>query len=260
MSALSFLRLARKLPGLNKQAQYPNLEVLIDEESKKVKDGYHHARWITPLSGLVLALGCFMPLALTVHPLFWIGTAGMAAIGGVLGLVFHRLAIRISPTQMKLRQRCMKLGNRMISLKSLFGTMPALSPKVAEVLEDSASTYLKVRPSPDRDAARPRPAVWDEPTIRALRAMDEAMSQMLALAEPETPQAQEVELNRGWAQTLLAEMKATAQALELSSRSAGLAAELDSAASPLANLRDARSDLERLESAVSELEQDVRGF
>lgn len=259
MSALSFLRLARKLPGLNKQAEYPNLEVLIEEESQKVKDGYHHARWITPLSGLVLALGCFMPLALTVHPLFWIGTGGLAGIGGVLGLVFHRLAMRISPTQVKLRQRCMNLANRMISLKSLFGAMPALSPKVAEVLEEAATVYLRVRPSRERDASRPRPAVWDEAADRAGRAMDEAMSQMLALSEPETPQAQEVELNRGWAQTLLAEMKETAKALEMSSRSAGLAAELDSAASPLANLRDARSDLERLESAVSELEQDVRG-
>lgn len=259
MSALSFLRLARKLPGLNKQPEYPNLEVLIEEESQKVKDGFHHARWITPLSGLVLALGCFMPLALTVHPLFWIGSAGMVTIGAGLGLIFHRLAIRISPTQLKLRQRCMNLANRMISLKSLFGAMPALSPKVAEILEDAAATYLKVRPSKERDGRAPMPAVWDEARKRAERALDEAMSQMLTLSEPETPQAQEVELNRGWAQTLLAEMKDTAKALEMSSRSAGLAAELDSAASPLANLREARSDLQRLESAVSELEQDIRG-
>jgi hypothetical protein len=252
------LRVARRFTGLNKQSEYPHLETLIEDESYKIKDGYHYARWISPLSGLVLALGCFMPLALTVHPLFWIGTGGMTLIGGVLGWIFHRLAMQITPTQMLLRQRCMKLGQRLISLKNLLGALPILSPKVAEVLEDAAQTYLTARPGPERDLPTALLPVWNEAATKAQRALDDAMTQMLALADAETPQAQEVELGRGWALPLLDEMKATARALENSARSAQIAAQMDPATTPLATLRDARSDLERLDSAVSELDQDLR--
>ncbi len=257
MGALSMLRVARRFPGLNKQSEYPHLETLIEEEAYKIKDGYHYGRWISPLSGVVLALGCFMPLALTVHPLFWIGTAGMAVIGAGLGWIFHRLAMQITPVQMRLRQRCMKLGMRLVSLKNLLGALPTLSPKVAEVLEDAASTYLTARPGPERDLPTALLPVWNEAAIKAQRALDEAMSQMLALADPETPQAQEVELGRGWALPLLEEMKATAKALEHSARSAQIASQMDPAMTPLASLRDARSDLERLDSAVSELDQEL---
>lgn len=257
MGALSILRVARRFTGLNK-SEYAHLETLIEEEAVKIKDGYHHARWICAASGALFAFGCFMPLALTVHPLFWIGTAGMCLIGGTLGYIFHRLAKQISPPQMRLRQRCMKLGHRLISFKNLMGAAPILSPKVAEFLDEAAATYLLARPHSERDRKGALLEAWDDATARAQRGMDEAMAQMLALAEPESPQAQEAELARGWAKPLLEEMKATAQALAHSARSASFAAQMDPASAPLATLKDARADLERLDSAVSELEQDIQ--
>lgn len=252
MAALTILRLARKFPGLT-SPEYPHLETLIEQESVKIKDGYHYARWITPLAGVFLAVACFLPLALTVHPLFWIGTVGLSVVGGVLGWIFHVLAMRISPTQLLLRKRCMTLGQRLITVRNLLGMLPTLSPKVAAFLEEAASIYLAVRPpvEPARGGN-----VWTEASLKAHRAMDDAMAQMLALAEPETPQAQEVELARGWAQPLLEEMKATAHALVQHSRRESIAAQVDSPISPLAGLADARADLERLETAVAELEHE----
>jgi hypothetical protein len=255
MGALTMLRVVRRIPGLHKQPEHPHLETLIEQEAGKIKDGYHHARWIAPLGGLLFSLGCFMPLALTVHPLFWIGTAGAALLGAGLGAVFHWLSTQISSTQVLLRQRCMVVGQRLVALQNLLGVLPTLSPKVAEVLEEAASIYLRCRPHPERDRMPRASDVWDEALPRAQRAMDSAMVQMLALAEPETPQAQEVELERGWAGSLLNEMRATARALESHAQRARQGAHFDSPASSLAGLMDARADLERLDDALAELDQ-----
>ena len=217
-------------------------------------DGFHYARWIVPLVCVFFALACFMPLALTVNPLFWIGTGSLTVIGGVLGAVFHIMASRISPSQVALRKRCILLGQRLVGLQNLLGLAETLSPKVAEILDEAARVYLIVRPATEKDAARAASGVWSEATQKALLAMDDAMAQMLRLAEPETPQAQEIELARGWAQPLLEEMKSTAIALTKPSRTAQLAAQMES--SSLAGLADARANLERLESAVAELERE----
>lgn len=255
MGRLTLLRAARWVTGRANKPDHPHLETLIEEESVKVMDGFHYARWIVPLVGAGLSLAMWLPLALTVHSLFWIGFAGFMGIGGLLGYVFHRLAMRISPTQILLRKRSLALGNRMVSVKSLVGMMPALSPKVAAFLEEAAAAYLAVRPK--RDSLARSNGVWAESTHRLHRAMDDAMAQMLSLAEPETPEAQEVELTRGWAQPLLAEMKAAAQALMEEAGRERIAAQVDSTESPLAGLSHARADLERLRSAESELDHEV---
>lgn len=48
---------------------------MIEEKAPNVTDGFHYARWIVPLVGAFFGVACFLPLALSVHPLFWIGVA-----------------------------------------------------------------------------------------------------------------------------------------------------------------------------------------
>lgn len=247
MGKLTVLRVARWARGGSKVSEHPHLETLIDAESVKVGDGYHLARWICPLVGLFFALAMFLPMALTIHPLFWIGAAATTAIGGGLGGIFHLLARQIQPAQIRLRKRCAALGDRMNRFQNLIGMQATLSPKVAEVLDEAAQAFLSVPPLDDH-----ADGVWAESSRKAYRALEEAMAQMLTLAEPETPQAQEIELNRGWARPMLDEMRATAASL--ASPPTGSAA-LD-AGTPLADLADARAQLERLRHAVAELDQD----
>lgn len=257
MSTLAPLRIARWFRRSSNPPEYPHLEALIEQESAKVTDGYHYARWIVPLVGVSVALACFLPLALTVHSLFWIGSAGFVALGGGLGYVFHRLAKGISTSQLLLRKRCLALSHKLISLRNLIGVSPTVSPKVAKLLEDGAQVYLTTRVPEDSSRAAEN-GVWESATRKARLAMEEAMAELLTLAEPETPHAQEIELARGWAQPLLNEMKETARLLEQQSKRAFLAAQLDATLSPLASLADARIQLEQLDSAASELDRQVR--
>lgn len=259
MSRLTLLRVARWAKGKEADAEHPHLETLIEEETAKVSDGYHYARWIVPLVGLGLGAACFLPLALTVHPLFWIGAVGMPMLGGGLGAVFHVLASRISPTQLDIRKRCIALANKLTSARNLLGLSPVVSPRVARILDEAAGVYLKVRPNAERDRrARPTDA-WSEASQGALRAMDDAMAQLLTLADPVSPTAQEAFLDQGWAKPLLAEMRATADALANQRVAAQLTGEgLHSAAAPLSQLSEARAQLQRLETALQELDTDTQ--
>lgn len=250
MSKLTALRMARWARRSSNPPEHPNFEALIEQETQKIADGFHYARWIVPLVGAFFSLACFLPLALTVHPLFWIGVVGTSVLGGVLGGIFHLVARTISPAQLRLRKQCHLIGNRMIGLGNLTGVAPTLAPKVAEILDEAARTYLLASHRPEQSAR----GVWSQASGKVQDALDDAMAQMLLLAKPETPQAQEVELARGWAQPLLREMKATAQVL-MESNTQGWAS-LAEAASPLERLADARTELERLGTAMAELDQE----
>ncbi|MGE0001672.1 MAG: hypothetical protein AB7F50_01665 [Fimbriimonadaceae bacterium] len=257
MSRLTLLRVARWAKGRVADAEYPHLETLVDEETAKVSDGYHYARWIVPMVGVGLAAACFLPLALIGHPLFWIGVAGLPVLGGGLGAVFHVFASRISPTQLEIRKRCIALANKLTSAQNLLGHSPVVSPRIARILDEAAAVYLKVRPNSERDRRTRSVDAWSEASQGALRAMDDAMAQLLALADPVSPSAQESVLEQGWAKPLLAEMKATADALANQRVAAQLTGEgLHSAAAPLSQLSEARAQLQRLETALQELDLD----
>ena len=83
--------------------------------------------------------------------------------------------------------------------------------------------------------------------------MEGAMVQMLELAEPESPAAQEVMLSQGWAMPLLKEMRALSDAVQRQERQdvPGLGESPNMQA--LAALRNARGDVERIEEALEEL-------
>lgn len=231
------------------------METLVEADALKLKDEFHIARWVVPLAMGVAGLATFIPLALTISPLFLIGAVGVPLVGGILGMIFHTLARRITPTEIRLRKRCRLLMMRLNGLKNILGFDPVLSPKVAAILEEAATLYLKVRPTTDAMASDDSDGLWSDAFSRARHAMDEAMAQMLALAEPETALAQDAELAYGWALPLLEEMRATARIVEEHAAKAHGVALADQQLAPLAGLRDARAELQRLESAVSELEQ-----
>jgi hypothetical protein len=255
MGALSLLRIARRVPGMGNQPELPNLESLIEEEALKTKDEFHIARWVVPLVMSIVGPAVFIPLALAIHPLFLIGCFGLIGLGAVLGTVFHFVAKRQDPTRIALRKSCQKLMHKFVGLKSLLGYSPVLSPKVAPILEEASAVYLRVRPPFENSKRSKERLPWDESYRRAQGAMEEAMAKMLTLAEPETVQAQEVELSKGWAEPLLLEMKAAAEAIEGHIQRSREAALYDSNSAPLAGLREARAELERIDSAVSELQQ-----
>jgi hypothetical protein len=189
---------------------------------------------------------------LAVETFFVIGLVGLPLLGVILGVVFHFIAKSIPPSRAALRKRSRKMLDRMVRLKSLLGLEPALSPTVGEVLDEAARLYLKV--SAPRPGDENRGGLWDEARAKAVAAMEDAMSRMLQLVEHENPQAQEIELSRGWAQALLEEMKSLERALEEHDRSGARSALAEPGLDALAGLRDARVELERLDSAAAELE------
>jgi hypothetical protein len=256
MSALSWLRLARRVPGLASQSELPNLETLVESEASKPRDEFHIARWVVPTVLTAVGLAVFVPLTITVHSLFVLGAFGLPALGAGVGIVCHTIARKITPSQVRLRKRCQKLAGRLIGLKNLLGFGPVLSPRVAGLLEEAAAVYLRSLPS--QDAPEANSPLWSEPYRKARAAMDEAIAQILSLAEPESVQAQEVELDRGWAQPLLQEMEATAELLERQTRDLKASALVDGELAPLAGLRDARTEMLQLQSAAEELEQELR--
>jgi hypothetical protein len=260
MSALSWLRIARRVPGLGSQPEMPNLEALIDAEALQLKDEYHIARWVVPLVVGIVGLAVFVPLAVAISPLFLIGAIGMPVTGGILGVIFHLIARSVPPSKIRLRKNCRQLMARLNGLKNILGFNPVLSESVAAVLEEAAKLYLRVCPrEAGKRGEKPAADLWTDAVLRARLAMDEAMAQMLTLAEPETAAAQEAELARGWAGPLLEEMKATARTIEEHQARSLVGGGSANLLAPLAGLRDARQELARLESAVEELEQEARG-
>ncbi len=250
MGKLRALQIVRWKQTKSSESPYPNLEALIDEESGKVSNGWHLARWIVPPCSLV-AGGVFLPLALQAHQFFWIGVAGLPITGSILGGIFHWQARQISPTQVKLRKKCAALAQRMVSWQNLTGIAPAIHPQITAALEEAAEVYMSVSLKAPLPQAK---GLWHESVRRAQSALEEAMTQMLSLADSETALGQEQELAKGWAEPLLAEMKTLAAALKNPSGKAQLAAEIDASLAPISSLAEARAQLERLETAARELE------
>ncbi len=235
------------------QPELASLEAFLEAEAGRQDDAFHIARWVVPLVLSVVGVSVFLPLALIFDPLFILGAVGMVALGGTLGMIFHRIAKSIPISRINLCKRAKLVLARLLRFRSLLGLEPALSPKVGEVLDQAARLYLIAVPEPEVARASGN-GVWSQARIKATRAMEEAMARMLELAEPESAQAQEFALARGWAQPLLSEMEALAKAIQKHDKADRRLQPGDEKLEAISGLRDARSDLERLEEAVAELE------
>ncbi|MBI5707847.1 MAG: hypothetical protein HZC36_12755 [Armatimonadetes bacterium] len=255
MATLTWLRLSRKVPGMQKGQELPNLEALIEAEGQKPGDDLQLASWLTPLILAGIGVCVFVPLGLFVLPAFYYGTLGLASVGLVVGLVLRKIVKSISPSQVLLRRRSRKLLERMSGLKSILGVEPALSKPVGSVLEEAARIYMKASAGREKVV---QSGLWAEAQGRAVHAMEDAMAQMLELSEPETPQGQELLLSKAWVRKLLQEMVELDRALEQHAENARLAALTGSEHDALSGLRNAREELERIETATEELELNDR--
>jgi len=244
MGALAWYRAARKVVGLSPLPEFPNLEALLESEEGEADEDFRLlARIIPPAIGIVGTV-IFGWVAWVKHPAFALGVLGMWAVAGALWLVFDRMDKSISRSKARVRKLSKEIWERYHSLGHIIGAASPVAPSVAAMLDDAAAIYLKHAASDAKSL--------DEPRIKAIRAIETAMARMLDLAMPVTVGAQELELGAGWAQPLLQEMKEIDKALDryAIADSQGLLS-----GDPLAGLREARLELQGIETAVGELEQ-----
>lgn len=250
MSALTWLRVARRVRGLSAQRELPNLEALLEAEAGQPSNDFRiAARVVPPVMCFVGAI--FLTIALATH--FYPMLAGVVLFGvaaGVLWKVFDHMDRKISPSKARLRKLADVVMKRYSGFGNIVGLDPALSPTVGEVLDQAAAIYMKhSAATPSKDSK-----LFADSQAKAVRALEDAMARMMELAEPQGVRAQELELSKGWARQLLQEMRGMDRALDAHAQSLA-ASSVAGAIDPMAGLREARLELQRIDTAVDELEQ-----
>jgi len=182
------------------------------------------------------------------------GNLEVLALGGV-GLVIaasSRLLLlyldrSIRASKKRIRKQCEQIWARYRKLGNIVGIEPALAPEVGKALDEAAGIYMKHEPNlaKGKDLSSPQ--------ARGALALEEALAKILELAEPENVRAQELSLSAGWAQPLLNEMSVMDGSLERYAQIGAMNRITPN--DPLANLREARLELQGIEAAASELEQ-----
>lgn len=253
MGSLSWIRAARRAVGMSPQAEYPHLEALMEAEEGQPHYDYRVCAKVIPAIVGIVGVAISILLVLFVNPAFMFGALGTGILATGLYFLFDWLDRRIPRSKAHLRKMSEGIWGRYKGFANMIGVAPALSPRVAAVLDEAAGIYLKHSNAPDT-----RKEVLGEPRTRALQALEEAMARLLELGQPQTAEAQDLELAAGWAQPLLQEMRDMDQALDRHLQTA-IAAQAINSADPRANLRDARMELLGNQSALEELEQDSRG-
>jgi hypothetical protein len=230
--------------GMSAQREYPSLEALLEAEATQPDKGYYLAARIVPAGGLAIALGVFLPLALAFSPFFHIGTVGFI-VSGIFGwFLFDRLDRAITPARKEIRRVSRQIWTRYVGFGNLVGKEPAVSESVGEVLDEAAAIYLKRASSTDKNN--------NEAYRRACQALEIGMAKLLELAASPSVRTQELEFESGWALPLLREMRQTDEAL---TRLSQYAEHTTLPVDPLANLRDVRTELSGVVSAIEEIEQ-----
>jgi hypothetical protein len=248
MSALSWFRAARRAIGLPGQPVFTNLEALLETEGRDDRVDFRILARILPIVLLVLNAGIVFAMLRRDNPAALVWALGSCAAAYGLWALLDRCDRAVSRSKVRIRALSRQLRTRYHALTHLIGVEPALSPAVASILDEASGIYLRhAGPCPPE-----RRGLLDAPRTRALEAMEEGLARLMELSEPAAPHAQELQLGRGWAQPLLEEMRGLDRLLiELEDGSrTPLCEEADD---PLARLREARAELERLDSAVVEL-------
>ncbi|HLK14684.1 MAG TPA: hypothetical protein VKT78_07750 [Fimbriimonadaceae bacterium] len=245
---MTWFRIARRVAGGSALPEHAALETLIQAEGEKPHNDYRIAAYVVP--AVVATLTGLVGLIVVVENGWrnWPVFLPCAALAAGLWALFYHLDRRIPESLRKVRRLSDRIGHRYAKFTSLVGVQPAISPRVAEVLDEAAAIYLKHRPLTVKGSRK----IDAGPFGRARQALEDAMGRMLELAEPDTPLAQEVALDQGWALPLLQEMRTAAMTLdqfEGSLESGGLDRN-----DPLSNLREARRELQGIEAALGELE------
>lgn len=246
MSALTWFRFARKVVGLSANHGYPNLEKLLEAEEGQPHYDYRVIKLIVP--GIVVAtgLGLIVSGLLDTSPILCSVGLCLFALAGATWLGFNQLDKAITPTKARLRKNAEQIWTRYRRLSNVVGVDPALSPTVGAMLEEAAAIYFKHAPPKKRQKVV-------DPQAKAIQAIEEGMAKMLELGKADTIQAQELELSCGWAEPLLSEMREVDRAIEQYRQVS--AAQAVQSSDPLVHLREARQELQSIESAIIELEQ-----
>ncbi len=238
------------MPGLTRQHEFPNLEALLESEGKP-HNTFRVLSYCIPPAVLLFG-GASVFLAV------WTGAADLAisigsgvtvALAATAWLIFDRLDRSIPRSKKRVRQLTVKLLSRYVGLGNLVGAEPAIDPEVGALLDEAAKIYLKHLSAEDKGS------VFSEARSTAMHALETALAKLLELSEPASAAAQRQAMSHGWAEPLVAEMRELDRALDSHARNALVK---KSAEEPLAGLRDARLELQKIDAAVEELEQQQR--
>lgn len=247
MGELTWVRLARRLPGVVRQPELANLEALIEAGVER------------PPARNLFILSCAIPAGiatfggLSVFAAWVSGTRGMPlALGTGLTLLlsaaawftFYRLYLAIPPSTRHLRDLILKFSQRYVSIGNIFLGEKVVSDPFAALLDEAAGIYLQ--------HGFGHEALTGEAVVKAERAMEEALSKLLEISVQKDPIAQD--LNLSSAASLVEEMRLLNQSL----RDYAEASKRDGLAGPLSGLREARAELETNTSAQQELDQHLK--
>ena len=241
MGALSWVRLARRVPGVVRQQELANLEALMEAEAGRQPTrnlfvlscaipagiatfgmGSVFMAWLSGQTGLPLALGTGLTAALSAGAWF----------------TFYRLYRAVPPATRKLRDQISRLSRQYGSFGNIFLGESAMSVPFAARLDEAAGIYLR------HGFGRVTPA-----TEASVSAIESAMAKLLEVAMGRDRDAQNLAL--AWADPILEEMRR----LDRSLVEHALAAKSEGATDPLASLRSARAELETANSARQELDR-----
>lgn len=245
MATLSWVRLTRRLTGLVRQPELPNLEKLIDREATR-QPAYNYfilscaipagiatfgglttfVAWLAGNTGLPIALGAGLTALLSAGAWF----------------TFYRLYQAVPPAQRHLRKLISKFSERYASFGNIILGEQILSDQFATLLDEVVGIYLPYS-SPEGNAFTETPA-------KAVSAIEDAMSKLMEVALLKDHDAQDRALT--WAQPMLEELRLLNQSLieqhTVTTHRLGIE-------DPLARLREARSELETGNAALQELDQ-----
>lgn len=247
MASLSWVRLTRRVTGIVQQNELPNLEALIDAEAERQPTRTY------------FILSCAIPASIATFGglsvfLAWIsGNSGLTLLPGSIATVllsaaawyiFFRLYRSVPKSLRYLRDLIAKFSEKYASFGNIVLGEQSLSPQFAPILDEAAGIYLKHSfDGRKSNAATPE---------KAHKALEEAMTKLMETALLKEIEAQNLALT--WAEPMLVEMRKLDQTLtENALRSHRLAP-----ADPLANLREAREELETNNTAISELEEHLK--
>lgn len=247
MGSLSWVRLARRVPGVVRQREFANLETLIEVEASR-----QPARNLFILCCAIPAwIGTFGGLSVFVA---WIaGNKGLPLLLGTLltavlatgaWVIFYRLYQAIPPAKRHLRDMITKFSQRYGSFGNIILGERPLSDQFVTLLDDGAGIYLKYCSEKDNSSTEAR--------TKAINAIEAGMSKLMEVALLKDMAVQDEAV--AWAKPLVEEMRLLNQTLV----EHALASQRSELADPLAKLKDARADLQSSTAAIHELDQHLR--
>jgi len=243
MGVLSWVRLARQVPGVVRQAALPDLEALIDAESGR-QPSYNYFVLSCAIPAGIATFGGFSVFVAWLSgnsglPLI-LGTALTAILTAAAWFIFYRLYTSVPPSRRHLRGLILKFGKQYGSFGNIMLGEQSMPQNFATLLDEAAGIYLR------------HGAAEGSASAKTVGAIEDAMARLMEIAVLRDPQAQSRAMSR--AEPLLVELRLLDQSLLEHVK----LAERQALADPLANLREARVELETSNTAAEELEQHLR--